>query len=182
MLLRGGVMTRTPTLPIDDKGMWRRLVGRTHPDAGGSHELFIWAVAMRDAICGELGDGIPRRERDDHPSRRHEASTSTTADRVPFDRFADFEVLSDRAVTMAAAVAEPYGYLLRQVADCYPVSEGPLYDQQRRGASYRSLAAIGHTVGMTKEERVQWYAIAEAIPLSQRHAGHILSRLKRKAA
>ena len=174
-------MTRTPTLPIDDQRMWRRLVARTHPDAGGSHELFIWTGAMRDAICGgELGNEIPRRERDDHPSRRRE--TSSAADRVPFDRFADFEVLSDRAVTMAAAVAEPYGYLLRQVADCYPVSEGPLYDQQRRGASYRSLAAIGHTVGMTKEERVQWYAIAEAIPLSQRHAGHILSRLKRQAA
>jgi hypothetical protein len=101
---------------------------------------------------------------------------------VPFDRFANFEVLADRAVTMAEAVAGPYGYLLRQVADCYPVSEGPLYDQQRRGASYKSLAAIGHTVGMTKDERVQWYSIAEAVPLSQRHAGHILSRLKRQAA
>jgi hypothetical protein len=176
-------MTRTPTLPIDDKSMWRRLAARTHPDAGGDHELFIWAGAVRDAICGgELRNEIPRRERDDHPSWRHEASTSTTADRVPFDRFSDFEVLSDRAVTMAAAVAEPYGYLLRQVADCYPVYEGPLYDQQRRGASYKSLAAIGHQVGMTKIERVQWYAIAEAIPLSQRHAGHILSRLKRRAA
>ena len=176
-------MTRTLTHPPDHRGMWRRLVGRAHPDAGGDHELFIWTVATRDAICGgELGNEIPMRERDDHPSRQREASTSTTADRVPFDRFADFEVLSDRAVTMAAAVAEPYGYLLRQVADCYPVSEGPLYDQQRRGATYKSLAAIGHSVGMTKAERVQWYAIAEAIPLSQRHAGHILSRLKRKAA
>jgi hypothetical protein len=37
-------------------------------------------------------------------------------------------------------------------------------------------------VGMTKAERVQWYRIAEAIPLSQRHAGHILSRLKKRAA
>lgn len=83
---------------------------------------------------------------------------------------------------MAAAVAEPYGYLLRQVVDCYPVSEGALYDQQRRGASYRALAAIGHMVGMTKSERIQWYRIAETVPLSQRHAGHILSQLKRRAA
>jgi hypothetical protein len=29
---------------------------------------------------------------------------------------------------------------------------------------------------------VQWYRIAEAIPLSQRYVGHILSRLKRRAA
>jgi hypothetical protein len=85
-------------------------------------------------------------------------------------------------VTMAAAVAEPYGYLLRQVADCEPAEDEPLRDQQRRGASFKSLAAIGHRVGMTKAERVQWYRIAEAIPLSQRHAGHILSRLKRRAA
>jgi hypothetical protein len=156
--------------------MWRRLVGRAHPDAGGDHELFIWSVATRDAICGgELGGEIPRRE-------RRETSSSSAGECIPFDRFADFEVLTDRAVTMAAAVAEPYGYLLRQVGDCYAVSEGPLYDQQRRGASYRSLAAIGHQVGMSKAERVGWYKIAEAIPLSQRHAGHILSRLKRRAA
>jgi len=68
------------------------------------------------------------------------------------------------------------------VGSCHPAEDGPLGDQQRRGASYKSLAAIGHRVGMTKAERIQWYRIAEAVPLSQRHAGHILSRLKRRAA
>jgi hypothetical protein len=101
---------------------------------------------------------------------------------VPFDEDALLEVLTDRAVTMADAVAEPYGYLLRRLADCYPVSVGPLHDQQRRGASYKSLAAIGHRVGMTKDERVQWYSIAESVPLSQRHAGHILGKLQKAAA
>ena len=176
-------MTRTLTLPLDDRSMWRRLVGRAHPDAGGDHELFIWTVATREAICGgELGAEIPRVDRRDRPSRRREASTSRAAERVPFDEDALFEVLTDRAVVMAEAVAEPYGYLLCQVTDCYPVSEGPLHDQQCRGASYKSLAAIGHRVGMIKAERVQWYSIAEAVPLSQRHAGHILWRLKRRAA
>ena len=169
-------MTRTPTLPHDDHSMWRRLLSRSHPDAGGDHELFIWTVATRDAICGgELGSEIPRRE-------RRGTSASTTADRVPFDQFADFEVLTDRAVTMAAAVAEPYGYLLRQLADCYPAEGRPLHGQQRRGASYKSLARVGHEMGLTKSERIVWYRIAEVIPLSQRHAGHILSRLKRRAA
>ena len=65
---------------------------------------------------------------------------------------------------------------------CETCCEGLLYDQQRCGASYKSLAAIGHMVGMTKAERVQWYSIAEAVPLSQRHAAHIFSRLKRRAA
>ncbi len=176
-------MTRTLTLPLDDRSMWRRLVSRSHPDAGGSHELFIWAVATRDAICGgELGEEMPRRERREQPSRRREAPTSSSGERVPIDEEAFIEVLTDRALAMAEAVAEPYGYLLRQVADCEPADDEPLRDQQRRGASYRSLAAIGHQVGMTKAERVQWYRIAEAVPLSQRHAGHILSRLKRRAA
>jgi hypothetical protein len=173
-------MTRTPTNPPDHRGMWRRLVGRAHPDAGGDHDLFIWAVGVRDVVCSSSLHASVSPEPEVHPSRR-EASTAAP-DCVPFDQFADFEVLTDRAVTMAAAMAEPYGYLLRQVADCYPASEGPLHDQQRRGASYRSLAAIGHQVGMSKAERVQWYRIAEAVPLSQRHAGHILSRLQRRAA
>jgi hypothetical protein len=124
-------MARTPTPPPNDRSMWRRLVGRAHPDAGGNHELFIWTVATRDAICGgELGEEIPNASR----SRRRETPTPSAGDRVPFDEDADLEVLTDRAVTMAAVVAEPYGYLLRQVADCYPVSGGSLHDQQRRGA------------------------------------------------
>jgi len=178
---KGCTMTRTATHPPDHQGMWRRLVGRAHPDAGGDHDLFIWAVAVRDVVCSSSLNASVSPEPEVHPSRRHEASTAAP-DCVPFDRFADLEVLTDRAVTMAAAVAEPYGYLLRQVADCYPAEDGPLYDQQRCGATYRTLAAIGHTVGMSKEERIQWYRIAEAIPLSQRHAGHILSRIKRRAA
>jgi hypothetical protein len=60
-------MTRTPTRPFDDRSMWRRLVGRSHPDAGGDHELFIWTVATRDAICG--GEK-PKRERREEPFRR----------------------------------------------------------------------------------------------------------------
>jgi hypothetical protein len=176
-------MARTPTSPPDHPGMWRRLAARAHLDAGGDHELFIWTVATREAICGsELGGGVLGRERHEQPSRHRETSTPGTDDRVPFDKDALLEVLTDRALAMADAVAEPYGNVLRQVADCHPADAGPLLDQQRRGASYRSLAAIGHRVGMTKDERIQWYSIAEAIPLSQRHVGHILSRLKRRVA
>jgi hypothetical protein len=176
-------MTHTPTLPTTDRSMWRRLVGRAHPDAGGDHDLFIWSMSVRDAVCSEEHrTETPRREHQDHPSRQRKASTSGTVDRVPFEQFSDFEILTDRALSMAEAVAEPYGYVLRQLAGCYLAEGGPLYNQQCSGASYKSLAAIGHQVGMSKAERVQWYRIAEAIPLSQRHAGHILSRLKRQAA
>ncbi len=168
---------KTPTHPPNHRGMWRRLASRAHPDSGGDHDLFIWTMATRDVVCGgELGSAIPRRE----TSRRRDSSTA--AERIPFDQFAEFALLTDRAVTMAEAVAEPYAYLLRQVADCYPVSEGPMRAMQTQGATYKSLAAIGHRVGMAKAERVQWYDICRAIPLSQRHAGHILSKLQRAAA
>jgi hypothetical protein len=169
-------MTRTPTLPPTDRGMWRRLIAKTHPDAGGDHELFIWVGSVREFVCNRDA-AQPEPEPRVHPSRHREASDSSAADRVPFDRYANFEVLTDRAVTMADAVAQPYAYVLRKLASCYAVGDGSLYDQQQRGASYKSLAAIGHRVGMTKAERVQWYRIAESIPLSQRHAGHILDRL-----
>ena len=175
-------MTRTPTLPPNDATMWRKIVARAHPDAGGAHDLFIWAMATREVVCGgELGGEIPRHRPADNSSSQRKDSTSS-AERVPFDAFADFEVLTDRALSMADAVAEPYAFLLRSCADSKPAADGPLAGQQRRGATYKQLAAIGHAVGMSGGERAQWYDIARSIPLSQRHAGHILFRLKRRAA
>ena len=100
--------------------MWRRLLARAHPDAGGTHDLFIWTGAVRDVLCGLSLPAGGNPEAEDHPSRRRDPSTPSAGERVPFDEDAFLQVLTDRAVTMAAAVAEPYGYLLRQVADCYP--------------------------------------------------------------
>jgi hypothetical protein len=164
-------MTVTSKHPLDDTRMWRKLIAVAHRDAGGDDELCVFAQAVRDAVCSPP----PR------PAKEPQQPTAGTTDRVPFDSYAVFEVLTDRAVTMADTVAEPFGYLLRQVADCEPERGGPLHDQQRRGASYKSLAAIGHRVGMSKAERVHWYRIAETVPLSQRHVGHILSKLQKAA-
>ncbi len=169
-------MARTITQPPDDPKMWKRLLGRAHPDAGGEHELFIWAASVRDVVCESSLCAGASPESTVHPSRRREASTDDKT-RVPFDPFADFGFLTDRAISMADAVAEPYGYLLRQVADCSPAVDGALYDQQRRGAFYKQLAAIGHQVGMSASERAQWYDVCRSIPLSRRHAGHILGRI-----
>jgi hypothetical protein len=67
------VSPQTPTLPPNDRGMWRKIIARCHPDADGSHDLFIWSMATRDVVCGgELGPEIPRREPRVHPSRRRE--------------------------------------------------------------------------------------------------------------
>lgn len=168
-------MARTPTLPPDHPGMWRRLVARAHPDAGGDHELFIWTGAVRDVVRGLSLPAGGNPEPADNPSRRREPSTDDPA-RVPFDNEEAFAALTGRALAMAGEFA-PVLALLR---DCWPLSH--LAHEEGRGASYKRLAAIGHAWGMTKAERVRWYRVAEEVPLSERHAAHILSRSKRAAA
>jgi hypothetical protein len=177
-------MPRTLTLPLTEPTMWRKLLARTHPDAGGSHELFIWTGALKDVVCRGEGSARPKPEPRAHPSRRHEGSTwrPTQADdkpRIPCPTGADFEEITRRALRLVDD-GNAYAGVLSLLLDCYPLEH--LAYEQERGASYRRLAAIAHTWGMTKAERIGWYRVAEGIPLSDRHAGHILSRLKRQAA
>jgi hypothetical protein len=181
-------MARTPTHPPTHPGMWRRLVSRAHPDTGGDHDLFIWTMATRDAICGgELGPEIPKRERrddrqDDRPRRKTWSSSS--AARIPFETgtYAPFVALKNRALEIAHEVEDPYKHLLYALLDCVEAEDGPLYKMQNQGATYKSLAAIAYKAGMSQAERVQWYRICESVPISQRLAGHILSKLQKAAA
>ena len=170
---------RTVAPPLDDPRLWRRLVARTHPDAGGDHELFIWCGVVRNAVCGELRvESKPQPS--DNPSRRRENSTpADDKPRIPYPVGTDFEE-STRAALLRAATGDVYARVLSLLADCYPLPH--LAHDQERGASYKRLAAIAHTLDMTKAERIGWYRVAEDLPLSDRHAGHILSRLKRQAA
>ncbi|MDP9480835.1 MAG: hypothetical protein M3R38_35090 [Actinomycetota bacterium] len=172
---------RTVTRPPDDPKMWRRLVARAHPDTGGDHELFVWVTTVKDAVC--KGIEAPRVEReprpyDESPRRPTTSSRADAAERVPFHQFEDFHTLTKLVLSAAEEVPWLYGRLLRLVDGCRAFEDGPLYHQQCRGATYRQLAAIAHEVGMTKPERIRWYRLAESLPLSQRHAGHILTRLK----
>ena len=34
-----------------DRRMWRQLLARLHPDAGGDPELFLFACSVKDQIC-----------------------------------------------------------------------------------------------------------------------------------
>lgn len=140
--------------------MWRKLVARAHPDTGGDHELFIFAMSVRDAVCGAE---LARKTEAEEPAR------------VPFSREQDFATLTRRALKYPA---RDYSQILALLRDCDPAHEGPLLDQQQRGASYKRLAAIAHKLSMTKNERIAWYRVAEAIPLADRHAGHILVKLQ----
>ena len=38
---------------FEDRRMWRLLLARLHPDAGGDHDLFAFACAVRDEVYGE---------------------------------------------------------------------------------------------------------------------------------
>jgi hypothetical protein len=38
---------------FEDRQMWRLLLARLHPDAGGDHDLFTFACAVRDEVHGE---------------------------------------------------------------------------------------------------------------------------------
>jgi hypothetical protein len=40
--------------PFEDRQMWRLLLARLHPDAGGDHDLFAFACAIRE----ELSAGV----------------------------------------------------------------------------------------------------------------------------
>lgn len=160
--------------------MWRRVLARLHDDAGGSHELFLFGQAVREAV----GDTVPQSSpcsRCSRESRRagqrprgegivHEEG------RVPFPRNSDFAALTSRALRMADEVGSPFVRPLLLLHDCRPI-EG-LAREQDRGASFKQLAAIGHALGMNGAQRTSWYRIAESVPLAQRHAGHILSKLK----
>jgi hypothetical protein len=176
------VSPRTLTAPPTDRRYWRRLLRAVHPDAGGDGDLFVWVRELQDHVAGDHPEPPPRHARRD-PPRHH-----TTGERVDFteayNRYEGFYDLTVAALRLADTVPEVYGRLLRLLGDC--VEAGPSdvtgYRAQHHGASYKQLAYIGHRVGMTKAERAQWYSIAETVPLSQRHAGHILSKLQRAAA
>ncbi len=168
---------RTVAPPLDDPRLWRRLVARTHPDAGGDHELFIWCGVVRNAVCGVELRVESKPQPSDNPSRRRENSTPTDdKPRIPYPAGTNFEAATRRALR----VGGPYAAVLSLLADCYPLPH--LAHEQERGATYKRLAAIAHTWGMTKAERIGWYRVAEDLPLSNRHAGHILSKLKKQAA
>ena len=172
---------RTRSRPLDDPLMWRRLISRTHPDAGGDHELFIWTGVVKDAVCGGELQVKAKPEPTKYSSRRREGSAPRSSQaedkpRVPWPEGTDFEEATRRALR----VEGPYSSVLSLLGNCFPLPH--LAHEESRGASYKRLAAIGNTHGMTAPQRSGWYRCAESIPLSDRHAGHILSRAKREAA
>ena len=176
-------MSRTLTAPPTDRSMWRRLLRLVHPDTGGDHDLYIWVDMLREHVAGDMPEPPPSYGQAGYREPpRHYPKTDEKA-RVEFshamDIFHGHEDLTRHAVDMSTELEEPYSYALSLLSDCYPSAptDTSLRRQEAIGATYKQLAAIGHRLGMSSQERYRWYKVAESIPLSQRHAGHIISRL-----
>jgi hypothetical protein len=173
-------MARTNTPPPADRGMWRRALARCHPDAGGAVDLFVWACGVREFVRRE--DRSPLRN--DSTPRAY--ATVEYATRVPYDAalgFVDeFVTLTMRALSVGQHAEEPYRSVLALLIDCPADDHGRAAAKQERGASYRQLGRIAHDAGMTEGERMRWYDLARSIPLSERHASHIIGRLDRGEA
>lgn len=166
-------MPRTATASPTDRRLWRLLLARMHPDAGGTDELFVWAQGLREVLD------------EDAPTRRACGSCSSAAspaaeepERIPFDAGLDPVALTRRALSLVDELEFPCSALLRLLSNYVPSGTRP---QDLRGATYRQLAAMAHEAGMSHAERQGWYRVAESVPLSQAHAQHILSRIKKAA-
>lgn len=164
---------------VEQKVSTATVNGTLNAPSGISPEEVQLRVAQARAEGREAGKAEARAQAQrtaqrENPTQEQNASQDGR-DRVPFNAAADFEELTDRALSLADQVEQPFSKLLRLLSDCEP---SELHEvEQSRGASYKSLAALGHKAQMPKSQRVRWYRIAEAVSLSQRHVGHIISRL-----
>lgn len=182
-------MARTATpAPVTSASYWRKALARVHPDAGGSEALFVWLQGVREALAGDapctrcLNPANPTRGAHRGSQEPHrtgpEPEPSEAAPRIPFDDTVDFDERTAVILHFARDYPEPFASVLALVGDCYGTDHGRAYAQQYKGATYKQLAAIAHTAGMSKDERVRWYRVAEEMGISQRHAHHILTELK----
>jgi hypothetical protein len=145
--------------------MWRRLLARAHPDAGGDDELFVWAKSLEELV----------REGAGRPGPRH-GGTFQKALRIPFDPHTDFDRISERALQFAPR-AFGYGDVLRLMRGAKRTGTA----KDRRGATYEQLARIAYLLGIDKHERnarKMWYRIARDVMLSETHADHFIGGLK----
>ena len=65
----GGFASREA--PLEDRHLWRLILARLHPDAGGDHELFLFAYALREGAHGNSClESVPALDDDRRRTRR----------------------------------------------------------------------------------------------------------------
>lgn len=64
---------------LGDPRMWRLLLARLHPDAGGDQELFAFACAVKEEVCqSRPAVGRPAGDRSGHRTRQRERRPADT--------------------------------------------------------------------------------------------------------
>ncbi len=87
-----------------------------------------------------------------------------------------------RALSVGQRAEEPYRSLLVLLLDCPADECGRAAARQERGATYRQLGRIAHDASMTPGQRRRWYDLARSIPLSEKHASHLIDRMSGRRA
>jgi hypothetical protein len=173
------MVPRTSTRSPTDTAMWRKLLSRAHPDVGGDHEFFLWATALKEILeTGSSGSSPTTEPPRGEPRPRREDRGHKYVDRVYLSDYYDFQAATVEALRLAVTLPSPYSELLLRLADIEPADDAdePGIRQETRGATFKSLAALGHRVGLDAHQRQRLYELAEQIPLSQRHVGHLFAR------
>jgi hypothetical protein len=167
---RGPLPSRLPlsARPPTDRAMWRRLLARLHPDAGGDDELFVWAKSLEELVA--------RLSKVQHDPYARLGGTVKQEGRIPFDPHTDFDRISERALQFAPR-AFGYGGVLRIAGGAKRTGTA----KDHRGATYEQLARIAYRLGIDKHQRnarKMWYRTARDVMLSEAHAEQILGSLE----
>ena len=157
--------------------------------------LLTWARQWRDSeperfapqviwLQERVVDGSYRRLLD-QPQQSAQPQEPEEKPRIEYPSDWQFQRLTGRARRVAREASDltpTQKRLLEIAATCEFRTHGKLAKQQTRGATYKQLAYIGHLAGMNDGERSAWYRVAESVPLSERHAGHIIATLREEVA
>ena len=188
----------TTATSATDPRMWRRLLARTHPDTGGDHELFVWTQSvLREAIKQNqqspvtdlfeqmLSEWNQRPPASRKPRKKKPRSEDRSKNHILFETDLSFDELTARALEMAKDFGEPYDHIFSLLAGCEAPApdEGPeAVAEAHTGAGYAVLADVGRVLGLDKKGRYPIYRHSEEVPLTQRHARHLLREAERLAA
>jgi hypothetical protein len=103
------------------------------------------------------------------------------AERIPFIAPHNFGWLTSMGLFHARENPDNiHGALLTLLEDCDHVCHLSGFEQV--GPTYRQLVRISRIVGMSEEQTLEWVALAESVPLSERHGLHILEKLGQQRA
>ena len=148
--------------------MWRRLLARLRPDAGGDDELFIWAKSLEELVA--------RLSKAQHDPYARLGGTVKQEGRIPFDPHTDFDQISERALLFAPR-AFGYGGVLHIAGGAKRTGTA----KDHRGATYEQLARIAYRLGIDKHQRnvrKMWYRTVRDVMLSEAHAEQIIGSLE----